>query len=208
MSSGGLRPFNAITGRELKEIILSELKRHLDADSRFANHVTYPVFSYRWALAVNAYPSEPPEFEVKVGPLTVKAPGADMPEGDAPVIEIDLGGGKDVTAPAPGGVTADAARRDAGIAVPSRQIVRGPDETRISVDVPLAEKAANQQTGPQVEKVAANVEKGGRMFGRSVTQRTKAAPEGIDVPAQAGSAPGTDDVQKIIEIEQKDAAKE
>jgi hypothetical protein len=181
----------------MAKIILTNIKNNLDNDHRFRKNVAYPQFSFRWKIAIDVYPSEPPQFAVEGSIQTVKAPGAMIPEG-TPIVEIDIEGGTTVAAPIAGS-TADAARREAGIPVPSPRSVKGPGGSRITVDAPNVDHSSAPKPPDSEEK--ANVEKGGKVFARSVTQRTKAAPEGVDALPQAGSKPTMEDVQKIIEKE-------
>jgi len=198
MGATSIRPFNAINGTELKKIILTRIQNQLNADTRFGHHLTYPQMSWRFKLAINVYPSEPSSMEVEIGPETVKAPGAELLPADTPHVEIDIGGGSDITAPVPGGQTADAARREAGLAVPAPQAIPGPGGERVTVDVP---GLVPPKTAPEPTREVTNVEAGGRVFARSVTQRTAAAPEGTEVLPQAGTRPGVEEVQEILRRE-------
>jgi len=60
------RPFNALSGTEIKKIILNEIERNMEADYRFKNHLTYPMVSWRWVLAAKVYPSEQPDIKVEI----------------------------------------------------------------------------------------------------------------------------------------------
>ena len=199
MSSSGptLKPYNALSGKEVKEIILSEMRRQLDADTRFSQHQTFPLVSWTWKLAINVYPNEPSHFEAHVGPKTIGDPEV---AGDPNLaeVQIDLGASRDVTAPA--GETADSARRDGGIAVPTPRTVKGPGGNRIVVDAPEIKptEAPRASVTPEPTK---NVEKGGKVFARSVTARTAAAPDGVGVDAPQGSAPDAERAEKIAEKE-------
>jgi hypothetical protein len=57
------RLHNALTGKELKEMILKEVSAHMDLDSYFRGHLTYPNVHFKWQLVVRSYPNEPPEFK-------------------------------------------------------------------------------------------------------------------------------------------------
>jgi hypothetical protein len=202
-----LRPFNALSGQEVKKRILTEIERQLDADYRFRVNVTYPLISWRWKLAATVYPGEPANWEVNVGPVNTRHAESPMPDADAPTVEIDLGGGSDVSGPSGGGITADAARRDAGIAVPSPRRVAGPDQSRVTVDAPVItpQVAASALGFEQEKKSDTNVEKGGRVFARSVTAKTRAAQEGVEVAPAAGTSPthSAEEIQKVLEDEAK-----
>jgi hypothetical protein len=195
MASSGptLKPYNALSGAEIKEIILSEMRRQLEADDRFRQHVTYPLVSWSWKLAVNVYPNEPANFQVAVGPKTMGDPDAAH---DHAEVQIDLGTSRDVTAPA--GQTADSARRDAGIAVPSPRTVKGPGNNRMVVDAPEI-KPTEPPRATVTASETKDVPKGGKVFARSVTARTPAAPEGLQVDAPSGSAPDEARTQQILE---------
>jgi hypothetical protein len=202
MASAGstLKPYNALNGREVMEIILSEMRRQLEADTRFTQHNTYPLVSWQWKLAVNVYPNEPNKWEASVGPKTIGDPEA-ANDPNLAEVQIDLGTSRDVTAPA--GETADSARRDGGIAVPSPRQIKGPGGNRMVVDAPDIKPAeAPRASVTSAEKT--NVEKGGKVFAKSVTQKTAAAPEGLEVGGPAGSAPDETRAQQIIDYESKE----
>lgn len=202
MSSNPVRPFNALNGEEVKNVILTTIKNHLDADSRFKKHLAYPQIAWRFALAIDAYPMEPSKIELNIGPQTVKAPGAELLVDDS-FISIDIKGGQNVNAPAEGGISSDAARREAGLPVPAPTAVRGgPGPGRVTVDVPDATPKLTAPTGPDSQREVTNVPSGDKIFARSVTQRTAAAPEGVETVPQAGSKPTIEDVQEIIRREE------
>jgi hypothetical protein len=195
-----IRPYNALNGIEIREIILSEIKRQLENDFRFRQNVAYPLISWSWKLAVNAYPLDPPQFEVNVADKVITAPGAEgfLPEGA--VVEIDIGSSRDVTAPA--GETADAARRSANISVPTPRSVKGPGGQRMVVDAPAID-LKGVPTEVSASAAQTNVPKGAGVFGRSVTARTKAAPDGAEVAPAAGSKPDEARAQQIADLEGK-----
>lgn len=56
------RLHNALTGKELKDMILKEVSAHMDQDSYFRGHLTYPNVHFKWQLTVRSYPNNPPEF--------------------------------------------------------------------------------------------------------------------------------------------------
>ena len=58
--------YNALTGQELKKLIIDEVTRELDSDSKFRNILTYPNVHFRWQLVVRSYPNEPPEFNKEI----------------------------------------------------------------------------------------------------------------------------------------------
>lgn len=209
---GTIRPFNALTGAEAKKMILTEIERQLDADYRFRANITYPVIAWRWKLAATVYPGEPANWEVNVGPKVQQAVAtADkdrppMPGEDAPSVEIDMTGGRDVGAGTSiGGLTADGARREAGMPVPTPRRVVGPEGSRMTVDAPVLSTGVAVTVGESTEEKAAqtNVDKGGRVFARSVTAKTAAAPAGVEVNPAAGASPthSAEDIQTILEKE-------
>ncbi len=198
-----IRPFNALNGLEIKKIILAEIDRHLSQDYRFAQHLTYPVVTWAWKLAVNAYPMDSGQFQVEIGPKVAKAPGAEMPAEGAESVEIDFTGGKNV---APTAMTPDAARRGAALPVSTPRAVPGPEGKRMIVDAPvIATGSAQAPVETSEARVETNVSAGGPVFARRVVQRTAASPEGVEALPQAGTRPSTEDVQKILD---RDAAKE
>jgi hypothetical protein len=191
-----LKPYNALNGREIMEIILSEMRRQLEADYRFKQNLTYPLVSWEWKLAMNVYPNEPSSLEAKIGPKTIGDPNAAETIAE---VQIDLGNSRDVTAPA--GQTADGARRDAGIAVPSPRTVKGPGGNRMVVDAPEIKPTEPPAVSTQKQE-SKDVQKSGRVFARSVTSRTAAAPDGVGVDPPQGSAPDVERVQEIMEKEE------
>src|SRR5260221_4092284 len=102
------RPFNALSGKEILEIIVMEIRRNLEADYRFKNHLTYPMVSWRWVLAAKVYPSEAPDIRVELD-KTMRSPGVPATftgfDGIEPV-EIEVSSERTVAAPA-AGETAD-----------------------------------------------------------------------------------------------------
>jgi hypothetical protein len=196
-----VRPFHALAGDEVAKIILEDIKRNLENDFRFKRNLTYPQVAFRWKIAIDAYPTEPSQFSVESDVKVLKAPGlTELPQ-DAVSVEINLEGEKTVAAPI-SGATADAARREAGIAVPAPRSVKGPGGQRVIVDAPQVDHTALGR--PSVSSGEANVEKGGKVFARSVVQRTKAAPEGTEVLPQAGVRPTVEDVQEILDRDNKE----
>lgn len=206
------RPFNALSGTEIKKIILNEIERNLEADYRFKNHLTYPMVSWHWVLAAKVYPSEQPDIKVEIE-KTLKSPGFTEPFTGFDPIEITVESERTVAAPA-AGQTADAARRDAGIEVPAPRIVRGPSNTRLVVDapeIPLAQanepaKAAEVEESPTARAVnrARESKSIPAAPAKSISIRTRANPSGVEVAPAAGSAP---DETRLAEIESREAAK-
>lgn len=58
--------FNALNGRETKQVILNEITRALDNDSEFREHLTFPRVSWHWKLEMIIYPRTPEEKTVEV----------------------------------------------------------------------------------------------------------------------------------------------
>jgi len=61
------RAFHALSGTEVKEKLIQEVRKVLDSDTRFAGHLTFPVVTWKWSLNLEAYPNEPPEIRVGAG---------------------------------------------------------------------------------------------------------------------------------------------
>lgn len=61
----GQRMFNALTGRELSELIVAQVQAELSANYRMKAHLTYPRVKFHWKLTVEAYPLDPPEFSME-----------------------------------------------------------------------------------------------------------------------------------------------
>jgi len=191
------RPFSALSGTEIKKIILSEIERNLEADYRFKNHLTYPLVSWHWVLAAKFYPSEQSEVHVELE-KTLKSPGVPTPAVDDPHIKIEISSERIVAAPT-AGETADSARRSAGLEVPSPRIVKGPDHTKIIVDAPDIPIAGQNEPPKPVEvtesAVARTVNRAREPKSipmapaRSVAVRTRANPQGVEVAPAAGSPP-------------------
>jgi hypothetical protein len=198
-----IRPFQAITGLELKKIILAQIEREMDNDCRFRNSVTYPRLTWAWALNVKYHPGEPGEFNIEVSKDFI-SPGAPEPKTDAKEENFQIGATSMVDAPVQG-ETADSARREAGLAIPTpRQVKVG--GTKLTVDAPEISPTGSEPA-PQREPVT-NIRRGGKIFGRGVTLKTAAAPDGVEVEPAAGHAPGTEDVQKILKQENEAAKAE
>jgi hypothetical protein len=195
-----LKPYNALNGREVMEIILSQIRRNLEADTRFSQHQTYPLISWRGKVAFNVYPNEPNKFDVDLGGGTLGDPKA-AEDPNLKEAQVDIEIGSDVTAPA--GQTADSARRDAGIAVPTPRTVKGPGGNRMVVDAPdLKPTEPPRATVTQAD--SKNVPSGGKVFARSVTQRTAAAPEGVAVDGPSGTPVDAERAQQILEKESEE----
>jgi hypothetical protein len=200
MGAPVVRPFNALSGLELKKIIIKEIERHLDNDFHFRQNVAYPLISWSWKLAANVYPGEPPNFEVNIADKQIRASGNEefVPQSDP--VQVDLGSTRDVTAPA--GESADSVRRESGIPVPAPRTVKGPGGQRMVVDAPpVGPGTAPVSPAPAEVTAQANAERGGRIFGRSVTVKTAAAPEGVEVLPASGTKPGIAEVQEILQRE-------
>ena len=109
------RVFQALDGTELKSIIKSEIAKALDANSKFARHLTYPLVSFAFSVVVSAYPMDPPEFKVDG---KARYERAAVPDGVEPEV-ISTRGELNIDAPADGGLAPDEARESAGLPVTS-----------------------------------------------------------------------------------------
>jgi len=204
------RPFNALSGEELKRIIMNEIQRQLDADYRFKNHLTYPQISWAWDLHVKAYPSDIPEFRIHLE-KTIRAPKTEQmdapppPREDAPVVEFDLGTSRLVAAPT--GETTDSARRDAGLPVPAPRVVAGPAGSKVLVDAPDIPIPGNEPEKPASVQPssAARVVARAREAAKSVSARTRANPKGVLVDLPDGASPP--DEARLQQIDEKENAK-
>jgi hypothetical protein len=72
------RLFNALSGSELLDLLLLELREKLQDDPLFRNSVTYPVLRYRHAITLEAYPVDPPVLKTAISGALVD-PGAGQP---------------------------------------------------------------------------------------------------------------------------------
>ena len=59
------RVFNALNGQELKDLILADIRKELDADPRIESHLTFPVVEWTWELKIDAYPVAEPHMEIE-----------------------------------------------------------------------------------------------------------------------------------------------
>lgn len=193
------RPFNALSGMEIKRAILADLTRQLDGDTRFSQHLSYPLVTWKFRLAVDAYPPEIGKFEINLqGKVSSSNPRPIDDEEEEP-IEMDFKGGRSVLAPA-GGQTADAVRRDTGQAVPAPKVVRGPENSRVVVEQQPVD-ALQLQPGQDAEVTAREPESPRKgVAARVASLRTRANPEGALAKEPEGSAPESEeDFAKIAE---------
>lgn len=205
-SSSVSRPFSALSGNEIKEIILNDIRRQLEGDYRFKHHLTYPQVSWKWVLAARVYPSDSPKIEVDLE-KTVRATGKGPLDPDAPFEDVELTDQRTIAAPA-AGETADSARRDAGLAVPAPRVVQGPNRTKMVVDAPDIPIGENNRPDRVAEvKTSSTADAVNRARAssaspaRSVSVKTNANPGGFTPPDQAGSAPDQSRINQIIERE-------
>lgn len=207
------RPFQAIDGTELKAIVLAEIAKVMDKDSKFLRHLTYPVFSFAFNIVIHAYPMEPPEFNVE-GRYR-RAPAADeiAPKGDPERIELE--GRLDVDAPAEGGLAPDQARERAGLPVPMPAHASLGKSGTMTVDsrlppMPIDDRPSTAPVPPVADGAviaggqvsaadAARLRKSREPhnrpgaspnFARSVDLATRAAPEGPRVDDNIGTVKG------------------
>lgn len=199
------RPFQAIDGTELKRIILSEISKQMDKDSKFLRHLTYPVFSFAFNIVIHAYPMEPPEFNVEGRYRRAPAAG-EIPKGDPEHIELE--GRLDVDAPAEGGLAPDQARERAGLSVPMPAHAQLGKSGTMTVDSrePMPDLGDKPRTDPAtIASGQVSAEDAARLrrsrepknrpgaspnFARSVDLATRAAPEGARVDDNIGTVKG------------------
>jgi hypothetical protein len=200
------RVFQAIDGTELRKIILAEIDRAMEQDSKFKRHLTYPVFSFAYNIVISAYPMEPAEFKV-AGKYKRVSAGAEIPT-DVEPESIKVAGELNVDAPAEGGLAPDEARERAGLAVPTptrAQVGKGaqvtvdegrlaspPDDAADTVEDPAA-LASGTPTPTQMQRLQKQRDgQGGKAephnrpeasprFARSVNLKTPAEPDGARV---------------------------
>lgn len=188
------RPFNALNGLEIKKAILADITNHMNADTRFSQHLSYPLVSWKFALDVDAFPPEIGSFTTKTqGKLSSDNPRPiDDEEEEAEHIHIE--GGRSVMAPVEG-QTADAVRRDTRQQVPSPKVVQGPAGSRSMVETsPVTDEKPNDEK-EEASETDVQTERG--VVARRVTAKTRAAKKGVSVREPQGSAPDAEDVEKI-----------
>ncbi|MGE0377240.1 MAG: hypothetical protein AB7Q45_17660 [Planctomycetaceae bacterium] len=71
------RPFNPLNGEELKVAILNEIKRHLDADTRFRQHLAYPQVAFSVGINIATFPAD-----ASPGQIAVQSVIGPTPEGE------------------------------------------------------------------------------------------------------------------------------
>lgn len=201
------RVFQAIDGTELRRIILAEIERVIDLDPKFKRHLTYPIFSFSFNIAISAYPMEPAEFKV-VGKYKRVVPGAELPPDDTPFDIIKVAGELNVDAPAEGGLAPDEARERAGIPVTTPTRASVGKSGQIVVDqasmppTPILDDAAvlasgtpspNQMERLRHERAGGNTgqpknrPEASPRFARSVDLANNAAPDGARVDDNIGT---------------------
>jgi hypothetical protein len=209
--------FAALNGMEMKKILLKEIERQLDADSRFSQHLTYARIDWRWKLATDSYPAELGQIKIDIGG-TILAPEREgvvrreIPETEQPMSK-DYHGGSTVAAPVAGD-SANEARRKAGLPIPTTRQVRGIDGARMTVDaveVPHPERES-QDTGSDSPQVVTNKPSGKGVLARSAAIKTRANTKGLEVAPKPGTPQTAADAEKIIEngladgtLEERDA---
>lgn len=122
------RVFQAITGEELRQLIVKEIEMKMDQDPHFQRHLTYPLVSFAFRVNISAYPMEPPEIELKGKARYHRSHPSDdkkfMEEVEAREPEkVVVAGELNIDAPAEGGLAPDEARERAGLPVTSPQRV-------------------------------------------------------------------------------------
>lgn len=64
--------FNPLNGKEVKDIILADLARTLDADTELQQHIAFPRISWKWKLEMRIYPRTPEEKVVETAGIAVQ----------------------------------------------------------------------------------------------------------------------------------------
>ena len=59
------RPYFALNGYEIIDVVLSELKKSMLASGQFPIHKTFPEVSWKWSIEFQVYPSEPKVMKYK-----------------------------------------------------------------------------------------------------------------------------------------------
>lgn len=101
--------FNALTGPELKDVILKAVSDEIDLSGEFKAHVTFPWVKFTFKLDVLSYPKQGLNDEPEIKVVTTgesNTPASDVP---VPIITID----KEVIIDTP-----DQARADAKLPIP------------------------------------------------------------------------------------------
>lgn len=127
--------FNPLNGKELEAVILDQIRRKLDENGAFRQHISYPYFKIEAHIKVTCFDRDPgSEFitaDVEQEVVTVDektGEGFVPPEGQAPkVLEVEVS--RNVATP-------DHAREVAGLAISSPQEREGQ-----IVDVPKPARA-------------------------------------------------------------------
>lgn len=89
------RIHNALSGTELKQAILADIKAALDADSRFEGHLTFPVVTWGWSMDLEAYPVSESLMRVKTsGEIRNEDLIASIKNSSPPVVAIIKGNRK------------------------------------------------------------------------------------------------------------------
>lgn len=192
------RSFTALNGIEIKKAILADVQRQLDADYHFAQHLSYAAISWKWKLAVDAYPKEIGKFEAQAGATLHPATNRPIEEGE-PSEPIDLEGARRVTAGFEAdGQSADSLRRETGQPVPITKTVAGPAGERITVEAPQVPETSREPERMPQKTSEENAPGPKGIVARRAALRTRANPEGITVE-RAGNPPTAEDADKIIE---------
>jgi len=188
------KTFNALTGIELRSKILADIQELLMNDDRFQNHIAYPKVGYQFSLTVAVYPQEPATFT-----LEKKFEGGEAAPGAQPH-EIKYEGEH-------AGIGPNEVRAELGLRVPKpTETARGgvvdfPDEEQAPGQPYLAPAVEPPSREKPLERVLVSGARGDRTEAVeipghvtrprevvipdrpvvSVTQRTRAAPEGREV---------------------------
>lgn len=112
------RPYYALNGREIIEVVTGEVKQYMEKSGDFPAHRTFPEVSWKWQIEFTVYPAEPPSVKVKGEGLT----RADDPKGEP--VPVKLEGGR-------GGIGKSVA----------------PDQVRVEAGIPLSKPVTKAGMG-------------------------------------------------------------
>jgi hypothetical protein len=110
------RLFNALTGEELKKVILAAVERKLESDHRFRANITYPILKFDLQFKLECYPLDPPLAEIHLGESYEAPLELEAQLGEKQTLEFGLRA--DVDAP-------DALREGFGLPVPKPRVGPG-----------------------------------------------------------------------------------
>lgn len=118
------RPYFALNGHEIVDVVISELKKSMLASGSFPIHKTFPEVSWKWSIEFEVYPSEPKVMKHQMEGREFK---------DEPRI-------------GPKQVTLEGGREDVGKAI-------APDKVRVEEGLKLAKPVTKRNVGTVDELV-------------------------------------------------------